>query len=347
MKAHFIKYQLIFKNPAGTSRGVLHTKQTYFLIVDNGIKKGIGECNLFKGLSIDDRPDYEEKLQWLCDHINKEPAVLINDLQTWPSLLMGYETAMQSLQASTPFSLYPSMFMSGEATIPVNGLVWMGSNQFMLTQLEEKIASGFNCIKLKIGAIDFEQEMQLLQGIRDRFSESEITIRVDANGAFTAQQAPAVLDRLATYQVHSIEQPIKQGQWQEMAALCESTPVPIALDEELIGLYELEQRTACLQTIKPQYVILKPALIGGFTSSRTWINLAESLQAGWWVTSALESNIGLNAIAQFTYNLGVTMPQGLGTGSLFTNNIDSPLQVVQGHLWCNNTINWDTNALNF
>ncbi len=347
MKAHFIKYQLIFKNPAGTSRGILHTKQTYFLVVDNGNKNGIGECNLFKGLSIDDRPDYEEKLQWLCDNINQEPVVLINALQTWPSLLMGYEMAMQSLQASEPFNLFPSMFTSGEAAIPVNGLVWMGSNDFMLAQLEEKLASGFHCIKLKIGAIDFEQEMRLLQLIRDCFSKNEITIRVDANGAFTAQQAPAVLDRLAQYDVHSIEQPIKQGHWQEMAALCETTPVPIALDEELIGLYELEQRMDCLKTIKPQYIILKPALIGGFISSRSWINLAESAHAGWWVTSALESNVGLNAIAQFTYNLGVTMPQGLGTGSLFTNNIDAPLEVVQGHLWCNNTLKWDTNALNF
>jgi o-succinylbenzoate synthase len=347
MKAHFISYNLIFKKPAGTSRGTLHVKETYFLIVHNGVKKGIGECNLFKGLSIDDRPGYEQKLQWLCDNIKLEPAVLFQELATWPSLLMGYETAMKSLQATDPFTLYPSLFTTGQDAIPVNGLVWMGAHDFMLQQLEEKLTSGFNCIKFKIGAIDFEQEMQLLKKIRERFSAQEITIRVDANGAFTAAQAPALLERLASYQVHSIEQPIKQGQWQEMAALCEITPVPIALDEELIGLYELAQREDCVATIKPQYIILKPALIGGFNSSRAWINIAESYNAGWWVTSALESNIGLNAIAQFTYTLGVTMPQGLGTGSLFTNNITSPLDVIKGQLWCNNTDRWDTNELNF
>ncbi len=347
MKAHFVKYTLQFKQPAGTSRGTLHTKETYFLIVSNEVKKGIGECNVFKGLSIDDRPDYEQKLQWLCEHIHLEPAVIMNELVTWPSLLMGYETAMRSLQAADPFSLYPSLFSTGKDSIPANGLVWMGNHDFMLKQLEEKLASGFNCIKFKIGAIDFEKEMQLLKSIRERFRESEITIRVDANGAFTHNEAPAVLDRLAGFDVHSIEQPIKQGQWQEMAALCEKTPVSIALDEELIGLYETKQREDCLNTIKPQYIILKPALVGGFNSSREWINLAGAHHAGWWITSALESNIGLNAIAQFTYTLGVAMPQGLGTGSLFTNNIPAPLEVIKGQLWCNDTGSWDTNQLNF
>lgn len=347
MKAHVINYELIFKQPAGTSRGTLHTKKTFFLVVQNENHKGIGECNMFKGLSIDDRPDYEQKLQWVCDHIHLEPAVMMQELIEWPSILMGYETAMRSLQSSDPFLLFPSLFTEALDTIPVNGLVWMGNHDFMLGQLEEKLKAGFDCIKFKIGAIDFEKEMALLEKIRRRFSSDQITIRVDANGAFTAQQAPAVLNRLASYDVHSIEQPIQQGQWQEMAALCEKTPVPIALDEELIGIYELKDRIKCIDTIKPQYIILKPALIGGFISSQSWINVATSHKTGWWITSALESNIGLNAIAQFTYTLGVTMPQGLGTGGLFTNNIEAPLAVEKGHLWCNKSGKWYTNTLNF
>jgi len=346
MKASFQKYTLEFKQPAGTSRGVLKTKDTYFLTIDNGSEKGIGECNLFKGLSSDDRPDYEQKLQWVCDNIGMKPGQMINALQEWPSLLFGYETAMRSLQSVDPFTLFPSPFTQQLDSIPINGLVWMGDKEFMMKQLEEKLASGFNCIKLKIGAIDFEAEMQLLKAIRARFRESEITIRVDANGAFKPSEALSKLEEISKYGVHSIEQPVKQGQWDEMAALCKKTPLPIALDEELIGLYDSKQRAECLEAIQPQYIILKPALVGGFASSREWINLAEERQIGWWMTSALESNIGLNAIAQFTYTLGVKMPQGLGTGSLYTNNIESPLEIKKGRLHCNDVSLWQTNPLN-
>ncbi|QJP35847.1 o-succinylbenzoate synthase [Nonlabens sp. Ci31] len=345
MKAAFQKYVLEFKQPAGTSRGVLKTKNTWFLMIDNGVKKGIGEVNMFPGLSIDDRPDFEEQLQWTCDHINLPPVKMMQALKEWPSILFGYEIAMKSLQSSDPFTLFPSMFTEGQDAISINGLVWMGNQDYMMQQLEEKLRAGFDCIKLKIGAIDFESEMSLLKLIRSRFRESEITIRVDANGAFTPENALGKLEEIAQYQVHSIEQPIQQGQWQEMARLCEHTPLDIALDEELIGLYDIEEKINCLETIKPQYIILKPALIGGFQSSREWVNLATERAINWWVTSALESNIGLNAIAQFTYTLGNKMPQGLGTGSLFTNNIDAPLEIKKGHLYCNASGSWNTNDL--
>lgn len=346
MKATIQKYVLNFKQPAGTSRGVLKTKNTWFLILDNGEKKGIGEINMFQGLSIDDRPGFHEKLQWTCDHISMPPAEIMQELKEWPSILFGYEMALRSLQSSDAFTLFPSLFTEGQDSISINGLVWMGDQEFMMQQLEEKLKAGFNCIKMKIGAIDFEAEMSLLKLIRSRFRESEITIRVDANGAFTPANALQKLEEIAKYHVHSIEQPIKQGQWQEMAALCEQTPLDIALDEELIGLYNRDEKIKCLDTIKPQYIILKPALVGGFQSSREWIDLAMQRNAGWWITSALESNIGLNAIAQFTYTLGVQMPQGLGTGALYTNNIASPLEIKKGHLWCNTSSGWNTNDLN-
>jgi O-succinylbenzoate synthase len=345
MKAAFQKYVLEFKQPAGTSRGVLKTKNTWFLIIDTGEKKGVGEVNMFQGLSIDDRPDFEEKLQWTCDHINLPPVEMMGELQQWPSILLGYEMAIKSLQSNDPFTLFPSMFTEGQDAISINGLVWMGNPDFMMQQLEEKLASGFHCIKMKIGAIDFDAEMGLLKLIRSRFRESEITIRVDANGAFTPQNALQKLEEISKYQVHSIEQPIQQGQWQEMAQLCEQTPLAIALDEELIGLYNSAEKSQCLDTIKPQYIILKPALIGGFQSSREWINLATEKNINWWITSALESNVGLNAIAQFTYTLGNKMPQGLGTGSLYTNNIEAPLEIKKGHLWCNTSTSWNTNDL--
>ena len=345
MKATIQKYVLDFKQPAGTSRGILKTKNTWFLILDNGEKKGIGEINMFQGLSIDDRPGFEEKLQWTCDHISMPPAEIMQELKEWPSILFGYEMALRSLQSSDAFTLFPSLLTEGKDSISINGLVWMGDQEFMMQQLEEKLKAGFSCIKMKIGAIDFEAEMSLLKLIRSRFRESEITIRVDANGAFSPQNAMHKLQEISKYQVHSIEQPIKQGQWQEMAALCEQTPVDIALDEELIGLYNREEKIKCLDTIQPQYIILKPALVGGFQSTREWIDLAVQRNTGWWITSALESNVGLNAIAQFTYTLGAQMPQGLGTGSLYTNNIEAPLEIKKGHLWCNTTAAWDTNDL--
>ena len=331
-KATYKKYTLQFKQPGGTSRGVLHTKETYFFKINQNSKVGIGECALFKGLSIDDRPDYEEKLQWLCKNIHLDKDYLLSELIQFPSIQFGFEQALLSLQSENKFELFPSKFTKGNDKISINGLIWMGDKSFMQKQIKEKLASGFNTIKLKIGAIDFESELDLLKSIRNEFTVNEIELRVDANGAFQSKDALEKLKRLSVLDLHSIEQPIKSNQWEEMAKLCSKTPLPIALDEELIGVFNNSDKEKLIQTIKPQYIILKPSLIGGFQGTDDWINIANSNNIAWWITSALESNIGLNAIAQYTYTLQTKIPQGLGTGSLFSNNINSPLKVKNGSL---------------
>lgn len=345
MKASFKKYSLNFKQPSGTSRGILKTKETYFLKLASANKIGIGECAIFRGLSIDDRPDYEDKLKWLCNNIHLEESVLLNELIEFPSIQFGLEQAFLSLKSNNPYKLFPSKFTEDEAAININGLIWMGSETFMKQQIQDKIEAGFSTIKMKIGAIDFETELKLLKSIRASFSSEEIELRVDANGAFQPNEALEKLKRLSDFEIHSIEQPIKQGQIDEMAELCSKTPLPIALDEELIGVFNVTKKQELLQIIQPQYIILKPSLVGGIKGSEAWIRLAEKQQIGWWVTSALESNIGLNAIAQWTYILNNKMPQGLGTGSLFANNVKSPLEVKQGHLVYNKNENWNFNIL--
>ncbi|MCB0473210.1 MAG: o-succinylbenzoate synthase [Flavobacteriaceae bacterium] len=343
MHARYVKHILQFKRPGGTSRGILHTKETWFLIREDQGKQGVGECALFRGLSADDRPDYEAKLQWVCKNIALGSEKLLEQLCDWPSIRFGLEQAFLMLENDGRFQLFPSDFTAGKADIPINGLIWMGSEAFMKEQIEAKLQEGFTTLKLKIGAIDFEAELGLLRFIRNNFKAGDIEIRVDANGAFSRDDALVKLKRLSDFDLHSIEQPIQAGQWQEMAALCEQTPLPIALDEELIGIYGDADKEKMLSTIQPQFIILKPALAGGFESSLKWIQAAEKYKAGWWITSALESNIGLNAIAQFTYHLGVNMPQGLGTGGLFTNNFESPLEVDQGFLHFNPAKQWDFN----
>lgn len=343
IKAKFKKYTLNFKNPSGTSRGILRTKETYFIILNDNDKIGIGETGLFKGLSIDDVPNYEEKLAWVCKNIKNGLQKLLFELSNYPSIQFGLEQAFLSLNSNDKFELFPSNFTKGKETIPINGLVWMGDKSFMKSQIKDKLASGFSCIKMKIGAIDFDTEIELLNSIRKEFSSKEIELRVDANGAFLPENALEKLNILSELDLHSIEQPIKQGQLQEMAKLCEQTPLPIALDEELIGVFSYEDKRKVIHTVNPQYIILKPSLVGGFAGSKEWVNLAEENNSGWWITSALESNIGLNAIAQFTYILQSNLPQGLGTGSLFTNNIQSPLEVKKGTLQYNNNLQWNFN----
>ncbi|TYP98111.1 o-succinylbenzoate synthase [Tenacibaculum adriaticum] len=343
IKATFHKYILNFKQPSGTSRGVLRTKETYFLMLSDDGKQGIGECGLFRGLSVDDSLDYEEKLQWVCDNINKGLNFLLGELVDFPSIQFGLEQAFLSLKSKDQFLLFPSNFTSGKDSISINGLIWMGDRDFMKSQIKQKIKEGFSCIKMKIGAIDFEEEINLLKYIRNEFSSKDIELRVDANGAFHPSTALGKLSRLSEFDLHSIEQPIKQGQWQEMAFLCEKTPLPIALDEELIGVFSVTKKQDLLQTIQPQYIILKPSLVGGFKGSSEWIQLAEQQSIGWWITSALESNVGLNAIAQWTYTLQSKMPQGLGTGGLFTNNFESPLEVQNGCLQYSTTKKWSFN----
>jgi L-alanine-DL-glutamate epimerase-like enolase superfamily enzyme len=254
---------------------------------------------------------------------------------------MGVEMAFISLASKNPHVLFPSDFTKGNSGITINGLIWMGEFDFMKQQIEEKLAKGFTCVKLKIGAINFADELTLLKKIRNQFSEKEVELRVDANGAFHPNDALEKLKRLSEFNLHSIEQPIETKQWQDMAELCEKTPLPIALDEELIGVFDVTKRLEMLQTIQPQYIILKPSLVGGFKETKNWIDIAESQDINWWITSALESNVGLNAIAQFTYTLQNKMPQGLGTGSLYTNNISSPLEINGEKLWYNPKKNWD------
>ena len=343
MKATYKKYILHFKVPGGTSRGILKTKETWLLYIYNTSKWGIGECGLFKGLSADDLPDYEEKLKWVCDNINKGKNYLLSELTAYPSIQFGIEQAFMSFLSHNPFELFSSSFISSGDSIPINGLIWMGDEAFMRKQIREKIANGFKCIKIKIGAIDFETELELIKSIRKNYSVRDIEIRVDANGAFTAGEALEKLKRLSEFQLHSIEQPIKQGQIEAMTALCDETPLPIALDEELIGVSSVTKKKELLQTVRPQYIILKPSLVGGFNGSEEWIKCAENIGAGWWITSALESNIGLNAIAQWTYTKQVTMPQGLGTGGLFTNNFDCPLEVSMGKLSYKGEQKWNFN----
>lgn len=340
MKATYHKYILNFKRPSGTSRGILTEKETWFIVLEKDGKKGIGECGILRGLSIDDRPDYEAKLQWTCAHIHLGENQLWEALIEFPSIQFGVEMAFQSLRSESPFLLLPSDFTNGEKSIPINGLVWMGSTSFMKQQIEEKLAEGFRCVKLKIGAIDFDTELQLLGYIRQHFTPEQIEIRVDANGAFDVSLALDKLIQLSEFKLHSIEQPIPKNNTDNMAELCKTTPIPIALDEELIGVFSLEEKEALLQKIKPQYIILKPSFIGGFRGSKEWISLAEKYKIGWWITSALESNIGLNAIAQWTFLQHNLMPQGLGTGALYTNNFDCPLVVSEGQLWYEKKHDW-------
>lgn len=343
MTAAYHQYILNFKQPSGTSRGILKTKETWFIILQDGEDRGIGECGILRGLSIDDRPDYETALHWTCQNIELGLDVLLQKLRDFPSIQFGLEMAFRSLGSDHPFELFPSKFTEGSDAIPINGLIWMGSEEFMKQQIKEKIETGFKCIKLKIGAIDFQTELKLLKSIRNEYSSSDIELRVDANGAFSPFDALEKLNLLSELDLHSIEQPIKAGQVEEMARLCEFTPLPIALDEELIGVFDVTKRKELLQTINPQYIILKPSFIGGFAGSYEWIELAENQQIGWWITSALESNVGLNAIAQWTYKLENDSFQGLGTGELFTNNFDSPLIVKNGTLRYDHSLKWNFN----
>ena len=329
---------LHFKQPAGTSRGVYTKRRIWLLhLTDDALphREGIGECAPLPDLSCDALPDYEQRLKELCRNMEQTGAIDYDLLRPYPSILFGMETALLHLQRGT-IALSDSPFARGEEGIPINGLVWMGGFDEMLRRLETKMEAGFRCVKLKIGAIDFEKELQLVRHIRRHFSAKEIELRVDANGGFSTDDALDSLKRLAEYDIHSIEQPIRQHQWEAMAALCAASPLPIALDEELIGVNDRAGKQRLLDTIQPAYIILKPSLHGGMHGSREWIALTKERGIGSWITSALESNIGLNAIAHFaaaTYGPHITMPQGLGTGALYTDNIAMPLEVRGDQLW--------------
>lgn len=321
---------LHFKQPAGTSRGVYTTRKMWLVSLSDGNRTGVGECAPLPDLSCDALPDelYVSKLNVFCRNLCETGEIDVEALRDYPSMLFGLETALLNLRNGG--KLFDTAFSRGEEGIPINGLVWMGNYDEMLQRMEEKLEKGFRCVKLKIGAIDFEQELDLIKRIRDRFSFHEVELRLDANGAFKYEEALYKLELLSQYAIHSIEQPIRQGQWAYMAELCRESPLPIALDEELIGVNDPEMKTHMLNIIKPRYIILKPSLHGGMTGCREWIDAARELGVGSWITSALESNIGLNAIAQYAsdvYGPQITMPQGLGTGQLFTDNIPMPLEI--------------------
>ena len=339
---------LHFKQPAGTSRGVYTTRHSYYLTLTSdempGIE-GVGECATLPDLSCDAKPEYEMTLRQVCQMVEQMGRIPYDMIRAYPSITFGLETAFaslfdaarkQGLPISAPagmenlIDLFDSPFGRGEEGITINGLVWMGTYEEMLARLEEKLQAGFHCVKLKIGAIDFFKELDLIKRIRDVYTCEQVELRVDANGGFLPENAMSQLEALAKYDIHSIEQPIKQHQWPKMAQLCRETPLPIALDEELIGVNVRSMKEALLDTIRPQYIILKPSLHGGIYGCNEWIQLANQRGIGSWITSALESNIGLNAIAHYAakvYGPNVKMPQGLGTGQLFTDNIPMPLEI--------------------
>ena len=327
---------LHFKQPAGTSRGVYTTRKVWLVRLSDGEREGVGECAPLPDLSCDAMCDeeYRSILNKVCEEFCQRQELDNDSLRQYPSMLFGLETAW--LNMTNGDMLFDTAFSRGEVGIPINGLVWMGSYEEMLKRMEEKLEKGFRCVKLKIGAIDFDQELDLVKRIRERFSHHEVELRLDANGAFKYEEALYKLELLSQYAIHSIEQPIKAGQWAYMAELCRESPLPIALDEELIGVNDPEMKRHMLNIIKPRYIILKPSLHGGMQGCREWIETAKDMGIGSWITSALESNIGLNAIAQFAsdvYGDHITMPQGLGTGQLFTDNIDMGLEIRGDRLW--------------
>ncbi len=327
---------LHFKQPAGTSRGVYTTRKVWLVRLSDGEREGVGECAPLPDLSCDAMGDeeYRSILNKVCEEFCQRQELDNDSWRQYPSMLFGLETAW--LNMTNGDRLFDTAFSRGEVGIPINGLVWMGSYEEMLKRMEEKLEKGFRCVKLKIGAIDFDQELDLVKRIRERFSHHEVELRLDANGAFKYEEALYKLELLSQYAIHSIEQPIKAGQWAYMAELCRESPLPIALDEELIGVNDPEMKRHMLNIIKPRYIILKPSLHGGMQGCREWIETAKDMGIGSWITSALESNIGLNAIAQFTsdvYGDHITMPQGLGTGQLFTDNIDMGLEIRGDRLW--------------
>jgi len=335
-RLQFAKHVLDFNFAAGTSRGVLHQKPSWILKLFNHSQPdvaGYGECSIIPGLSIDNEAEIEPCLRQIAKDLENNQSVnwqLVNQL---PAVRFGLETAIADFRNQGQRILFQSKFTQGEAGIPINGLIWMGDVAFMRKQISAKLDAGFNCLKLKIGALNFDDELTILREIRKSFSHNMLELRVDANGAFNQKDVFSKLESLNQFQLHSIEQPVKAGQWELMKDVCHQSPFPVALDEELIGVNDVKKMAEMLQFIQPQYIILKPGLIGGFSISDEWIRLAELQQIGWWITSALEGNIGLNAIAQYTFVKENPMHQGLGTGQLFSNNIDSPLTIKGGALF--------------
>lgn len=339
------KRSLIFKNPATTSRGVLFEKPSWYLFAKRpgGRLVAAGECGPIPGLSIDDLDLFESRLEKICSKPLPPLQQALKENEAFPAIQFGLESLHHDLLQKGDGILFPSAFTRDEASIPINGLVWMGDAEFMAKQIKTKLDAGYRCLKLKIGSLDFATECDLLKKLRQRFLPADLEIRVDANGAFTPGEALQKLERLASFTLHSIEQPIMPGQPHEMADLCQQSPLPIALDEELI-FADKSEKASLIDRIRPQYLILKPSLLGGFTEAGQWIKEAEKRGIGWWATSALESNLGLSAIAQWIAVFATTMPQGLGTGQLYTNNIPAPLH-LEAEMLSFKKRGWDYGAL--
>lgn len=338
LSANYLPYQLPFKAPVLTSRGEMRFKNGFYLKLSDGVNTGIGECSFIEGLSIDNLDEYETVLKGVCAAFEKGQPIDLDE-ETYPSIAFGYHTAMLDLKNGGNKILFESSFTKGESQIPINGLVWMGQKDFMLNQISRKLEEGFNCIKIKVGAIDFKEELSLLKFIRSKFPADVIEIRLDANGAFDTKDVHSKLEMLSKFTIHSIEQPVKQKQPELMQQVCRQSPIPVALDEELIGVYGTKQNEL-LNFIKPAYIILKPSLLGGFNACNLWVAKAEERSIKWWATSALESNIGLNAIAQWVFTKNNKLVQGLGTGSLYTVNVASPLYISAGKLVFNPSLKW-------
>jgi o-succinylbenzoate synthase len=339
--ASLTKKDFQFITPGQTSRGILYSKPSWFITIKGENRIGVGECSVIPGLNPEFTDGYEQKVQEVVDSINCSKIPQLTDLDDFPSIQFGLETALIDLNQAPQGILFPSPFTYGDQGISINGLIWMGSKSEMRIRIREKLNYGFKVLKLKVGALDFKEELNLLKNIRKEFSSSHLEIRLDANGAFSPDEAIEKLKWLSDYQIHSIEQPIKAGNWDEMAKLCRTSPLPIALDEELIGVRSLNTKKDLLSQINPHYIILKPSLLGGVEKSEEWIKLAKDQNIGWWATSALESNIGLNAIAQWVFTQKPQMVQGLGTGMVFSNNIESPLELRGSELFYNDGRKWE------
>lgn len=340
LSASFQKFQLQFIRPVLTSRGAMAVKNGYFVRVSNGKTSGVGECSFIEGLSRDYLSMIEHELDRVCRNIQHWESIKEEVYQQFPSIVFAIETALLDFKNGGTKQLFATDFSAGRKAIPINGLVWMGSKSFMLEQLKSKLEQGFKCIKIKVGAINFDEECDLIAFIRSHFDAAQMEIRLDANGAFKSDDVFAKLERLSRFQIHSIEQPIAVNQWALMKEICEAKIMDVALDEELIYTVGKATKLSMLDAIAPQYIILKPSLIGGFDKSDEWIQFAEERYIQWWATSALESNIGLNAIAQWVSAKQDVLVQGLGTGALYTNNIDSPLVVRGGQLWYDTSLTW-------
>jgi o-succinylbenzoate synthase len=348
IKAKTITREFRFRRPATTSRGTFLTKKVPFIILyhtDDPSAAGIGECSLFPGLSVDDRKGFTHKLENTINRINQGDYLADPELVHWPSISFGLETAWKDLRTLGSKILYPSSFTEGRDAIEINGLIWMDQKEEMVRQIRQKLQDGFTCLKIKIGALDLNTELDILRSLRSEYDSTELELRVDANGAFSPAQAFDLLKILAGFELHSIEQPIAPGQAEEMARLCATSPVPIALDEELLGKHTLAEKRKILETLKPPYLVLKPGLLGGISACNEWIELAKERNIHWWITSSLETNIGLNAIAQWVYTLNNGLCHGLSTGALFGNNIPSPLYLSGERLYYDPDTKWDISPL--